>query len=491
MRRFTFALALAFTIGGATAAGGYSAHTSGDLCVGSSAGCFVTLQAAFDAASDGDTISIAPGTFAGGVAIDVSVDIRGAGAGATIIQGGGPVVTIGVERAAVEPTVSISGVTITGGVNTSFPDHSVTQGGGVRIPQGSFEARNGLGATATIRDSVISGNKTYSTELLPAGFCGRGDCSFASGGGVSNLGTLTLINTRVTDNQVGEPGSATVVATAGGIDSGQGMLTVSHSFVTGNRAIGTPPYGAVADGGGIVSFGPVAIDNTVVSGNSAELSSTNPTNDFGPVAIAGGLHILDNGSATITRTIVTDNRATVSGTIADFVVGVAGGIDDDGSLVLSDSTVARNKTSASTPTSGATALVGGAMDVDGLATIRDSRFLDNDGTGNAPAGTVIAGGGAIANFGQTSLARTVVTANSLAANGAAGFADGGAIWDGDPGDRRKPSLTVSDSTITANTLLGSSGVTLRGGGIFTAFPATLELTRTVLAGNRPDQCYGC
>src|SRR5437764_10017615 len=120
-----------------------SAVAGATLCVGGS-GCFSTIQAAVDAAHDGDTIRIAPGTFAGGVAIDVSVDIRGAGAGATIISGGGPVVTIGVEQADVEPTVSISGVTITGGVNTSFPDHAVTQGGGVRIPQGSFQARNGL-----------------------------------------------------------------------------------------------------------------------------------------------------------------------------------------------------------------------------------------------------------------------------------------------------------------------------------------------------------
>src|SRR5207248_1190109 len=147
--------------------------------------------------------------------------------------------------------------------------------------------------------------------------------------------------------------------------------------------------------------------------------------------------------------------------------------------------------SATALATGATALVDGAMDIDGRATIRDSRFIGNNGTGNAPAGTVIAGGGAIANFGQTTLERTTVTGNSLTANGAAGSADGGGIWAGDPGDRRRPSLSVSDSTIAANTLVGSSGVTLRGGGIFTAFPATLELTRTVLAGNKPDQCSGC
>jgi hypothetical protein len=262
--------------------------------------------------------------------------------------------------------------------------------------------------------------------------------------------------------------------------------------VTDNRALGTPPYGAAADGGGIDSGGSVTIEDSVVSGNSAELSSTIATNDFGPVAIAGGLHIGDFGSATVTRSTVSGNRASVSSSGADFVVGVAGGIDDDGSLVLSDSSVDHNQTTANVlGSSPATALVGGAIDVDGLATIRDSRFVGNSGTANAPAGTAIAGGGAIANFGQTTLERTVVTANRLTASGAAGSADGGGIWDGNPGDGRKPSLSVSDSAITANALFGSSSVTLRGGGVFTTFPATLELTRTVLAGNRPDQCYGC
>ena len=88
-------------------------------------------------------------------------------------------------------------MTITGGFNNSSPDHAVTQGGGVEIPQGSFPSRNGLGATVTITDSVITGNKVASQQLLPPGFCGPFDCSFASGGGIWNSGTLTLINTRV------------------------------------------------------------------------------------------------------------------------------------------------------------------------------------------------------------------------------------------------------------------------------------------------------
>jgi hypothetical protein len=68
---------------------------------------------------------------------------------------------------------------------------------------------------------------------------------------------------------------------------------------------------------------------------------------------------------------------------------------------------------------------------------------------------------------------------------------GGGIWNGNPGDGRAPSLTLTDSTITANALSASNGIVARGGGLLTAFPATLTATRTIIAGNRPDQCYGC
>jgi pectin methylesterase-like acyl-CoA thioesterase len=65
------------------------------ICVGPGPGCFSTLQAAIDAAHDGDTIHIASGTFAGGVTLTNSVRLVGAGAGSTTIRGGDSVLTIG------------------------------------------------------------------------------------------------------------------------------------------------------------------------------------------------------------------------------------------------------------------------------------------------------------------------------------------------------------------------------------------------------------
>jgi pectin methylesterase-like acyl-CoA thioesterase len=64
-------------------------------CVGQAAGCYRTVQAAVDGARGGDSILISAGVFSGGVTIDKSVQVVGAGAGKTIIAGGGPVLTIG------------------------------------------------------------------------------------------------------------------------------------------------------------------------------------------------------------------------------------------------------------------------------------------------------------------------------------------------------------------------------------------------------------
>ena len=57
-------------------------------------------------------------------------------------------------------------------------------------------------------------------------------------------------------------------------------------------------------------------------------------------------------------------------------------------------------------------------------------------------------------------------------------------------------LTITDSVITANQLTTTTDITPRGGGIFSADvftgdPIPFTLTRTVVAGNKPEECFGC
>src|SRR5262249_29825643 len=146
--------------------------------------------------------------------------LAGAGAGKTVISGGGPVMTIGTFGASSEPTVSISGVTITGGVTRSSPESVpctgkagawAARGGLPGPPRPCSSGRDGVcqaddfggGATVTITNSVITGNLVAPTDSVPYGPCGGCPAAWAFGGGIDTAGSLTLANTTVSDNRVG------------------------------------------------------------------------------------------------------------------------------------------------------------------------------------------------------------------------------------------------------------------------------------------------
>lgn len=468
------------------------------LCVGAKPPCFTSIQAAVDAAADGDTIEIGPSTFTGGITIDKSVQLVGAGPGATTIEGGGPVITIGEFFGANRPTVSISRVTIEGGLNNSKPDTAVTAGGGVWIPQ---SAGNATGATVTIADSVIAGNRVAPKTLIPPGFCGPFACAFALGGGIDNSGTLTVTRTWISDN-VADSSIASNASGGGIFNHPQGRLTLRHSFVTGNRAAVTAPNGRFADSGGIGNDGQLTIEDSVVNGNSVEVASAVPSSfpfGIGQEAVAGGIRISDfpGASAMIARTTISGN--TVSSTnLGGDAQAVSGGIDADGSLLLVDSRVDHNRVVASVPPSSGflAGAVFGGIEVQGVATIRDSSVSGNVLDATSATGAANVAGGGVANLsGRVTLERTRVIGNRGAATGVSGLALGGGILNiafaGGP-----PELTVTDSVVTANALTASPGITIQGGGIFTADvfsgdPFAVTLSGTVIAGNKPDECFGC
>jgi len=488
MQRLMLAVAVAWVLVATALTQTAAAAT---LCVGPGPGCLAQIQPAVDAAHDGDTIRIAPGTYAGGLVINVSVQIVGAGARSTTIKGGGPVILIGAPApwSSKRPTVGISGVTITGGVNSSFPDLPVTQGGGVQITP---SAGNQTGATVTIKDSVITGNQVYAQAQIPPGFCGPLACAFASGGGISSSGVLTLTNTQVTDNVASSPPGVATSASAGGIDAHpQGTLTLRQSAVTGNRVIAGAPNGREAHAGGIGSDGTLTIEDSVVSDNSVEMSGSQP-NNAEPAALAGGVHVGDccglAGPATITRSIIRNNRVSIDNAGGD-ADAFGGGILAEAPLDLSDSVLDHNRVSASASSPGATAIPdGGGIEIDSPATIRSTVISFNTVVAAAPFGTALAFGGGIANAGQLTLAKSILVGNSVAATGAQGSAQGGGIWNGTFGGP-PTTLTASDNVIILNALSAGPGLALQGGGLYTDFAVTLA--RTLLVGNKPDQCVGC
>ena len=197
----------------------------------------------------------------------------------------------------------------------------------------------------------------------------------------------------------------------------------------------------------------------------------------------------------ITRSIVSRNSVDVSDTAGGATVA-GGGLDADGTLLMTRSLVDHNRISSSVaPGSGLPAVaLGGAIENDGLgpATVRDSSISGNSASATSVGGFAAIGGGGVANLSsQVALEQTLVVANTATAAGAVGFAGGGGIVNVVPpgANTPPPQLSLADSTVTANQVSAGGGITPAGGGIFSDTAVTL--TRTAIAGNRPDQCVGC
>jgi hypothetical protein len=506
------------------------------LCVGNGAGCLGTIQAALDVANDGDAIHVGPGAFAGGFTIAKSIRLVGSGARSTVIRGGGTVVTIGAFGATVEPTVVISGVTITGGISRSSPmsvawtgeEGVIALGGGVEIPS---NADFSGGATVTIADSVIRGNRVAPASTVPSGGagCPDGPCpsALAGGGGIDNWGSLTLKNTIVADNQVGTASGLSALASdadAGGIMSWQGSLTLDESTVRGNLASATAPNGRFAEAGGIFALGgSLTMTRSAVTDNHASLAASLP-DSVDLAAIGGGMHIGGGVStATITGTTISGNSISMTNT-EGYTNAFSGGIHSDIETELHGDVVADNRV-ISTTLAGSTSFAVGDSGAGELlsGTLTDTRFSGNSVTvrssgvfAGAIAGAIVfrgalrnvvvtdnrvvvsapdggvfaAGGGLVEDWEGVSLTDSSVSRNSVGATGLGGSALGGGIFDaaienGPPGGP----LSQTRVSVTRNVVSGSSGLTVQGGGIFTDNMVTL--LNSVIAKNAPDQCVGC
>ncbi len=521
------------------------------LCVGSESGCYSTLKAAIAAAHAGNAIRIGPGTFAGGVIVNVSVSIIGAGASSTIIRGGNSVLTIGTYNAPTEPTVSIAGVTITGGVTRSSPQANprvglasysgvLAQGGGIEIPDSSA----GRGATVTITNSVITGNRVAPSRALAIGppCPGNVNCPYAEadGGGIDDWGMLTLVHTTVSDNLVGSVSGLSTLATdavGGGImvDS-TGTLVVTDSVISDNHASATAPNGRNAKSGGIwVEGKSLTMNHDSVTNNSAELSAAFP-NSVGTGAEAGGIglggdicgaSISQCPSVTILNTTITGNRVSATNTVGDASAS-SGGLHSDGPLaLLSNDTISGNTVIATTPPgssgnagadsgagqfgaspirdtrvtgnsvearswAGTAEAIGGAFSIatSPVTTITNSVISNNRLDATTTSGSAIVEGGGIQNGQLLTLQNTVVANNTGTAQGPKGVSQGGGIWSGSVFGTAPPiQLALVGSTVSGNTVTASAGITARGGGLYTTFPVTL--TNSTTARNLPDQCFGC
>jgi hypothetical protein len=499
-------------------------------------GCAYTeLAPALAAAGAGDTLRVGPGTYTGGVTIDASIRLIGSGARSTLLRGGGPVLTIGTFGAKTEPTVSIRGVTITGGVTRSSPESIPFTGqsgvdafgGGVEIPPNADLTG---GATVRITNSVISGNRAAPLRTVPSGLttCPGGECPFAwaAGGGIDSWGTLTLDHTTLSHNRVGSATGLSDLAsdtTGGAIMNWLGELTVTHSVLSGNQATAAAPNGRFAESGAIqVQGGTLRLDHDRIRHNSAVLHAALPSS-VDMAVYAGAIHITDgsSGVSSIANTTVSDNFLEMTNSVG-YAAASSGAVHSDVALTLRHDTITDNSlrsittgssTGDASGDSGAGEfLVGNFLhsrlasnsvtvrsahgDATALAgaiithgTLRNSVVRHNRVSALSPEGNAAVFGGGVISDDLLNVVSTSVEGNRAHAGGRTGSALGGGIFASDiPDGPPEGPLVLRSSRIIGNAVTGNTRIALHGGGVYAT--DVRAVTDTVIRHNRPDQCYG-
>jgi len=261
-----------------------------------------TVQAGIDAASSGDAVLVAPGTYKENINFNgKAITLKSSGgAKVTIIDGGGvgPVVTFSMNE---KSSSVIEGFTVQDGTSTF---NSQYEGGGIYV---SF-------ASPTIKNNVIQNNTAcaagagigvyFGSPLIQGNTIrnnSQAGCSGGGGGGINLDGASTpVVSANVIENN-------SWGGSAGGIFmDAVGGAQITNNVITGNAGGGIGMIndvsataivqnlisGNIASGGsGVYWSNPPAffVNNTIIDG-SASGGSTVATDDFGtPVTVANNI----------------------------------------------------------------------------------------------------------------------------------------------------------------------------------------------------------
>ncbi|HEV8417600.1 MAG TPA: right-handed parallel beta-helix repeat-containing protein [Candidatus Udaeobacter sp.] len=315
-----------------------------------------SLRQALADADDGDTInfdvSLKGRTIAlssGELVIDKSITITGPGSDQLAVGVQNFQYTFRIFHVMASPTVTIEGLTI--GPSLYF------YGCGIQNDQASL----------TINNCAVTGNN-----------------ALTSGAGISNGGTLTINNSRISGNALQYQG------TGAGILS-SGTLIINNSIIHDNFS-----GKGQTDGGGIYSSGTLEITNSTIDGNSVG----------GP---GGG--IFNVGAAIITSSTISGNFSGGGSPGPQFGPGFGGGISNGGTLTISNSTISGNSALTINQAPGC----GGGIGNSGSLHIANSTISGN---------SAINGGAICNNAAPLEMANSILNAGDVGQNI---FNDGGTI----------------------------------------------------------------
>jgi hypothetical protein len=247
--------------------------TAAQLCVnpGGTGGCFAAIQAAVDAAGNGDLVDVAAGTYSAGAVIPSHkrLTINGAGVGSTVLDGGGTTAAGFAQPHDGGRTLTIRSLSIRNFHSGVFSEHRIVLedcevsgsfAGGVVVSNGF----------ATIRRCTISGNGLGGT--LYNGGVSAQSLEIYSSTISGNTGTgVRGRYVRIEDSTIsgnGKTGASDGFQTVGGGVDGSRVL-LKRSTVAGNFVI--DPDGSL--GGGVIAGPRMTIDSSIIADNVADVGA--------------------------------------------------------------------------------------------------------------------------------------------------------------------------------------------------------------------------
>jgi hypothetical protein len=256
-----------------------------------------------------------------------------------------------------------------------------------------------------------------------------------SGGGVMNLGNLTLKNDTIKSDQA-------TAGDGGGVDNAKGAtLTIENTSITGNSA-------TAGMGGGVANSGKLFTDL------GTQISGTNSAQYGGGIANAGSNAIAQLGPGTY----ISGNTASPQGGVG----GYGGGIyNSAGKLTMGNTTPSQvgNAIYKNSAISG-----GGLYVVSGAVTISEGvTIYKNQATNGAGGGVYIAGG------------TVKISGGSIYGNTTTAF--GGGIY------TKGGTLTLTSEYIgSTNKNNGNQAKMGKGGGMYLAIGSTTNFVNNVTVG---------
>lgn len=464
------------------------------LTVGLTPGC-ATIQQCIDSAGAGDTILIPSNTYNNqSLMLNKPVSLIGQDSATTIIQAATGQRVLAVTGAAIDSTVVISGLTLSGGQVIGGLTCPTYCGGGVLISDNAQPRLHNI----IIRNNQAggSGGGLYAAlgsplTLMNTGFFSNTATVFGGGASISDDATVT--GGHFEDNWAGDRG--------GGLEA-QSVLTLNDTNFIGNRSRiggGAHGFGSVTitasyfenntawGGGGLNVPGTLTIHNTTFIRNSAETAGggavVGGTATFyggrfeGNTAGFGGGGLVVSSTLTMNDTTFIDNIANTGGG-GIFALGAAtltrgyfegnvAQILNGGGLIVSD-TLSLVETDFISNTSG---YEGGGVFVFGPVEVLGGHFERNR--------AVIQGGGLVARNTLTMMGSTF-RANTVDDFGGGALVIGPAIirhtrFEGNRAGRGSGGLELGQGLVDRTDFIGNTADF--GGGMRTFGPAVISDSR--------------